>query len=181
MFIYFCMKLKSYKEIIPYKNNPKTHPEEQLLALAKIVNEVGWRVPCLINKKKVMIAGHGRLQMYIKYKDEYKIKPIWVMCDGVTVYGNPDKREMTEEQEGIYRIADNKLAESDMDFALLKDELQLLDTGKIDLELTGYGMDEIEEMMTKFGDEYEAGKGEKEIDENIETDHECPKCGYKWS
>jgi len=21
---------------------------------------------------------------------------------------------------------------------------------------------------------------EKEVDENIETDHECPKCGYKW-
>ena len=22
---------------------------------------------------------------------------------------------------------------------------------------------------------------EKEIDENIETEKECPKCGYKWS
>jgi hypothetical protein len=21
----------------------------------------------------------------------------------------------------------------------------------------------------------------KEVDENIETEHECPKCGYKWS
>jgi rubrerythrin len=21
----------------------------------------------------------------------------------------------------------------------------------------------------------------KEVDENIETEHSCPKCGYKWS
>lgn len=32
-----------------------------------------------------------------------------------------------------------------------------------------------------FGfDSDEPGHGEKEIDENIETDHECPKCGYKY-
>jgi DNA modification methylase len=171
------MKLKSHTEIIPYKNNPKIHPDEQLLALAKIVNEVGWRIPCLINKKKVMIAGHGRLEMYNKYKDEYKIKPIWTMCDGITVYGEPDKREMTEEQEIIYRIADNKLAESDWDFALLKDEIELLDTGNIDLELTGFDMPEIEEMMTKYGDEYQGKTDDDAIPENVKP---ICKTGDLW-
>ena len=40
--------------------------------------------------------------------------------------------------------------------------------------------------MDKFKQEYfeeliEDNIKEKEIDENIETKQECPKCGYKWS
>jgi len=30
-------------------------------------------------------------------------------------------------------------------------------------------------------EEYPAPSDFKEFDETIETDHECPKCGYKWS
>lgn len=135
------MKLKSYTEIKPYPKNPKAHPEEQLLGLANIVKEVGWRMPCVINADKEIIAGHGRLAMYEKYKDDYGLKPIWVMCNGVTVYGAPENTPMTPEQEKIYRIADNKLAESEWIVSNLLSEIEGIDN----VELTGFSFDELQD------------------------------------
>ena len=63
-------------------------------------------------------------------------------------------------KEKAANIALNKLS-GEFDIPQLKDLLEGIDTGEIDLEITGFGMDEIAEMMEQTGDD-EAQKGEGE-------------------
>ena len=118
-------------DVKPYEKNAKEHPDEQLRELARMVKEVGWRQSITVNQQSVIINGHGRFAAWLKYKDEYGLKPIWIMDDmGRTVYGAPENTPMTEAQERAYRIADNKLNESAWKYEYVKEEL-------LDLHLNG--------------------------------------------
>jgi hypothetical protein len=57
--------------------------------------------------------------------------------------------DLDETKEKALNIALNKI-QGDWDYAKLKDLLEELDTGAFDIELTGFGMDEIEDLMTQF-------------------------------
>lgn len=126
--------------IHPYPKNAKKHTVAQLKSLAKIVKEVGWRQPVLVNSDNVIVAGHGRYLTYETYADEYALKPIWVINDkGETLFGEPESTPLTKEQEMSYRIADNKLNESAWIDDLLQEDLQSLkDLNPTALELTGF-------------------------------------------
>ena len=68
--------------------------------------------------------------------------------------------DLPEEKEKALNIALNKI-QGDWDYVKLKELLEELDTGDFDVELTGFGMDEIEQLLTDLlGDE---GGNEKEI------------------
>src|SRR5690606_12942742 len=55
----------------------------------------------------------------------------------------------TEAAEWADLIADNRIAElADVDETLLKDLIQEIDTGELDLELTGFSEDELERLLT---------------------------------
>lgn len=156
--------------IKPYANNAKKHPKSQLLALAKIVKEVGWRQPVLVNQKGVIVAGHGRWATYQQYKDEFALKDIWIIDDkGQNINGQAETKELTEEQENAYRFADNKLNESDWDMKLALPDLKLLSPELF--ELTGFDKDLLIEpdeadnvipenvpSRSKLGDLYELGQ-----------------------
>jgi hypothetical protein len=47
------------------------------------------------------------------------------------------------------------------------------------LTLTGFSDKELAELLG--GDSADAPTGFAEYDENIPTEHKCPKCGYQWS
>jgi site-specific DNA-methyltransferase (adenine-specific) len=160
-------------EVQPYKNNAKAHPDEQLRQLAVIVKEVGWRQFVMINQKSVIVTGHGRFACWLKYKDEYGLKPIWIMDDkGNTVYGSPETTPLTEEQERAYRIADNKLNESSWIYENVKEELIDLNQNGFDITVTGFDYniileeDENDDVVpqtpiepkSKPGDVYELGR-----------------------
>lgn len=55
-----------------------------------------------------------------------------------------------DREEAIaYNIMSNRAAElSDWDFPKLKDDLEILDTGKIDMDFTGFTSEKIEDLMT---------------------------------
>jgi DNA modification methylase len=57
--------------------------------------------------------------------------------------------DLPEEKEKALNVALNKI-QGDWDYVKLKDLLEELDTGEFDLELTGFDMDEIEDLMTQF-------------------------------
>lgn len=127
-------------EIKPYEKNAKLHPQKQLKQLAEIVKEVGWRQPALVNQEGVLVAGHGRWQTWKEYGSEYGLKPIWIMDDtGKTIHGAPEETPLTKEQEAAYRLADNKLNESEWDMVLVVEELKLLSPEMV--ELTGFDTD----------------------------------------
>lgn len=157
-------------DIKPYDKNAKEHTDKQLLQLANIVKEVGWRQPSLVNQKGIIVVGHGRYLAYKKFKDKLGLKPIWIIDDmGRTVFGGPEETPMTDEQEKTYRLADNKLNESKWEMDLVVEELKLLPMPMI--QLTGFNSNIILETKedkpdlanigapkSQLGDLYELGR-----------------------
>lgn len=162
------------QDIKPYPNNAKQHPDSQLEALAKVIAEVGWQVPIILDKNNVIISGHGRMMTFKKYGEQYKLPTPWVRSStGETLLGEQNKKPLTEQQVKMWRLADNRLNESDFDMELVIEELKGLDNELA--ELTGFELD--------LSDN-ENVTGNKEIDVNFmasELNCECPRCGFKFN
>lgn len=120
-------------KIIPYVNNPKVHPPEQVKKIASSIKEFGFKVPIVVDKDFVIIAGHGRYEA----AKMLGLKEVPVIV----------AEDLTPAQAKAFRIADNKVAESEWDIVSLTAELeQLLEEG-YDVELTGFNDDEINELL----------------------------------
>lgn len=133
---------KKVNELIPYINNSRTHSEEQVNQIVASINEFGFTNPLLIDEKDNIIAGHGRLLASKKLKMEQ------VPC--IVLKG------LTEAQKKAYIIADNKMAlNAGWDEELLKLELENLKELDFDLELTGFDVDELDDILGKNEEETE--------------------------
>lgn len=114
--------VKRIDEIIPYKKNPRNNDKAVPAVLASI-REFGFKVPILIDKDNVIIAGHTRL------KAAKKLGMQEVPCIVAD--------DLTEKQVEMFRIADNKVGEQSkwdndllrQELEILKDEFDLLDFG----------------------------------------------------
>ena len=160
-------KMVDITKLIPNPRNPNQHSDRQIELLAKIIEHQGWRAPITVSKRSgFVVRGHGRLlaaealgvdEVPVDYQD----------------YEN-------EAEEWADLIADNRLAElSEIDNTMLKDLIQEIDTGEIDLTLTGFDELEIERLMTQY---FEAPDEFEVLDEDdVETEYRCPKCNYEWS
>lgn len=116
-------------QITPYKQNPKAHPPEQVERIAKSIEAFGFKVPVVVDADNVLVAGHGRLLA----AERLGIKEVpAIRAD-----------DLTPEQVRAYRIADNKVAESEWVEDILKNELADLE---IDA-MTGFSRDEIDAMF----------------------------------
>ena len=115
------------KEIKPYSKNSKKHPDNQLKQIASSLKEFGWRQPIVVDKNNVIIVGHGRWLAYQKYPEG--IKEPWII----------KADDLTDEQVKAYRLADNKLNESEWDMGLAVEELKGLSPELFDL--TGFESD----------------------------------------
>lgn len=125
---------KKVQELIPYVNNSRTHSEEQVNQICASINEFGFTNPLLIDEKDSIIAGHGRLMASKKLGMEE------VPC--IVLEG------LTEAQKKAYIIADNKMAlNAGWDEELLKIELENLKELDFDLELTGFNVDELDDIL----------------------------------
>ena len=120
----------SRDELIPYSNNPKEHPEEQVNKIASSIKNYGWDQPIVVDGDGEIIKGHGRLQAAEKLGlDEVPV--IW-------------REDLSDAEAKAARIADNKAGESTWDIDLLGLEFELLDDRDFDVELTAFDEDEIE-------------------------------------
>jgi ParB-like chromosome segregation protein Spo0J len=100
---------KNIDELIPYENNPRLN-DEAVEYVKNSIKEFGFKVPVVIDKDNVIIAGHTR----IKASKELGIKDIpCIVAD-----------DLTEEQVKAFRLADNKVAEKSLwDYTKLDKEL----------------------------------------------------------
>lgn len=148
-------EMRRYEEIgidllIPYEKNARTHDDSQVEKIAQSIKEYGFINPILVDQNYEIIAGHGRL-MGAKKLGLEKVPCLFV-------------EDLTEEQKKAYIIADNRLAlDAGWDFEILKDELLDLEAMDFDLSLTGFGEDELleiledeEEQLEVVEDDYEA-------------------------
>jgi len=121
-------------ELIPYVNNPKQHPPEQINLIASSIKEFGFINPIIVDKQNEIIAGHGRLLAAKKLG----LKKVPILR----------AEHLTPAQVKAYRIADNKLTElGEWDSELLRIELEELREEEFDLELTGFDLGEIDELL----------------------------------
>lgn len=115
---------KPIKELKPYKKNAKKHPKEQVEQIANSIKEFGFTQPVLIDRNNCVVAGHGR----ILGAKKAGLKEVPTLC----------LDDLTEEQIKAYRLADNKLNESEWDFSLLDEELGMLSD---DIDMSLFGLD----------------------------------------
>ena len=98
------MKIVDIKidELVPYENNPRFN-DDAVDAVAKSIQEFGFKVPCVIDGNNNVITGHTR----IKACKQLGMEEVpCVIAD-----------DLTEAQQRSFRLVDNRTAElSDWDF-----------------------------------------------------------------
>lgn len=141
--------------IKPYDKNAKLHSRAQVSRIASSIKEFGFNQPLVVDKDGIIIVGHGRYEAAKALN--LAVVPIL-------------EANLTKEQADAYRLADNKLNESDWDMKLVIEELRELSEPM--LELTGFDKDLIldyeekddlipetpRESRSKLGDIYELGR-----------------------
>jgi hypothetical protein len=120
--------------LTPYARNSRTHSPEQVKRIAASIREFGFTNPVLIDADGTIIAGHGRV-----------LAAQHLQMDTVPVVRLD---YMTEQQKRAYVIADNRLAlDAGWDEELLRVELDTLHADGYDVAMTGFGADELAELM----------------------------------
>ena len=111
--------------IRPYENNPRKN-DNAVDKVAASIQEFGFKVPMILDKNGVIVAGHTRLKAALKLG--LKEVPV-ILAD-----------DLTDEQVKAFRLADNKTAElADWDFEALEKELAEIS----DIDMTSFGFDEL--------------------------------------
>ena len=124
---------KKIDEIRPYENNPRFN-DDAVEYVAKSIKEFGFKVPMVIDKDGVIVAGHTR------YKAALELGLEEVPC----VIAD----DLTDDQVKAFRLADNKVSDYSIwnNVALLEEleDLQDLDifTGFKESEIFGEELDE---------------------------------------
>lgn len=124
------LKNESIKELIPSATNARLHSEEQVNQIAASISEFGFNNPVLIDEKKEIIAGHGRI--------------LAAEILGLEKAPCITLSHLNAAQKKAYLIADNKLAEnSTWDTILLKENISELKDLDFDIALLGFDDSEL--------------------------------------
>ena len=114
-------------ELTPYANNPRNN-DAAVTAVAASIKEFGFKIPIVVDKENVIVAGHTRLRA-----------AQLLGLDTVPVIRADD---LTDDQVRAFRLADNKTAElAEWDDEKLNLELAQLS----DFDMAAFGFDELDD------------------------------------
>jgi ParB-like chromosome segregation protein Spo0J len=151
--------------VIPYARNPRQN-QGAIAKVAASIKEFGWQQPIVVDSEMVIIAGHTRLSA-AQSLDLTEV-PVFIAND------------LTPLQVKAYRIADNRVSEeSEWDEELLTLELKDLMSSDFNISITGFDQDDLESLNQSL--QLSPPEEFNSFDENLKTEHECPKCKYRWS
>ncbi|MEW6609578.1 MAG: DNA modification methylase [Tenericutes bacterium HGW-Tenericutes-3] len=132
-------------DLIAYENNPRLN-DSAVDAVAASIKEFGFKVPIVITKDRVIIAGHTRLKASLLLNLE--AVPCLIADD------------LTDDQIKAFRLVDNKTA-----------ELATWDLSKLETELFDIDMD-----ILQFGfEEFESSVPDNASDDDFDPDDEIPE------
>ena len=152
-------KYLNVADLIPYENNPRDN-DGAVDYVAKSIEEFGFKVPIVVDKNYIVVAGHTRLKASKKLGLE-KV-PVIIADD------------LSDEKIKAFRVADNKVAE----IAVWKEEelhQELTELEEMLFDMTEFGFDTIGELneeveeddfdeeppvepKSKLGDIYQLGR-----------------------
>jgi DNA modification methylase len=137
------------KALLPYAANARTHSDEQVAQIAGSIAEFGFNVPCLIDDRGVLIAGHGRLLAARRL--------------GLNDVPVIRLSHLSDAQARAFRLADNQIAlNAGWDEALLSAELAHLKEDGFDLDLIGFGDDDLDRLLGGLGEDGSAPQGDED-------------------
>lgn len=133
---------KSLTDIIPYENNPRNN-DEAVEPVANSIKEFGFKVPIVIDKNNIIVAGHTR------YRAAKKLGLETVPCIVAD--------DLNEEQIKAFRLADNKVSEiATWDYNALNFELENI----LELDMTMFDFD-MSSINDTFGTDFELPNEDK--------------------
>ncbi len=145
----------------PYENNPRFN-DKAVDAVARSIENFGFKVPIVIDKNNVIVTGHTRLKAAQKLN--LAQVPVIVADD------------LSEEKIRAFRLADNKVSEiAEWDFAKLEEELKSLE-----MDMSGFDFD-MKELSREFDKNKEVIEDDFDVDAELAKD-EPPKVkrGQIW-
>ena len=162
------IQLVALDSLIPYSNNPKEHPDEQVQKIASSIKNYGWDQPIVVDADNEIIKGHGRMQA-----------AELLGLDDVPVIKRED---LSDAEAKASRIADNKTAESAWLDEPLEAELELLtEEETIDVDSLGFDDEDLDDLLGEMEVPDFEPIGEDEQPRLDETDPiECPECGHEF-
>ena len=113
--------------------NPRKIDDKELAKLKRSISEFGYVEPIVWNERTGFVVGGNQR---LKALRELEIEEV----DVVVV-------DLDDAKEKALNVALNKIS-GEWDFPKLKDLLTDIDTGDFDIELTGFDLDEIENLIT---------------------------------
>ena len=134
-------------KIKPYENNPRIN-DEAVKYVANSIKEFGFKVPIIIDKENVIVAGHTRL----------KAAEILGLKAAPCIRAN----DLTNEQIKTFRLADNKVSEFSR-WDLQKLGVEINDLKIENFNLSDFGFSNFE--ISVFGEDILPEKFEKTIEE----------------
>lgn len=151
------------QSITPYARNPRKNAGAVAQVKASL-KEYGWRQPIVVDAERVILAGHTRYQAALEL--------------GMTDVPVHVAEGLTPAQAKAYRIMDNRSHEqAELDMDLLALEMEDLKGMEFDLELTGFGEDEL--FLNRSNGVPESSA--KEINpDDYELNTKCPRCGFEF-
>lgn len=133
------------KDIRPYEKNPRKN-NSAVAYVAESIKQFGFKVPIIIDKNNVIVAGHTR------YKAAKKL--------GINTVPAIIADDLTDEQIKAFRLADNKVAEqAEWDIDLLNEELEEI----FDIDMSDFGFEVLEEEKEVEEDGYEPVKPKEPV------------------
>lgn len=147
-------KTVSVSSLIPYARNSRTHSDKQVAKIAASIKEFGFTNPVLTDGQNGIIAGHGRVMA--------------ASLLGMEEVPTIELSHLSEAQRRAYIIADNRLAlDAGWDEEMLRVEFSDLDEMGFDLELTGFTLDEIDELSISPDEIAEALAGDNPYTDKV--------------
>lgn len=153
---------KKLTDIKPYENNPRNN-DNAVEYVAASIDEFGFKVPIVIDKNSVIVAGHTR------YKAAEKLGLEKVPC----IIAD----DLTPEQIKAYRLADNKVSElSTWDGDRLTIELHELEM--FDMQTFGFinATSINDDLLNDYFDDVEM----HETNGTRKKPIKCPYCGKEF-
>lgn len=143
-----ALKLRPTSELQRYAKNARTHSTDQVRELAASIQEFGW-VGAVLADSSGVVAGHGRLmalELLNAQGVEVRLPGGAVLPPGMVPVLSCDG--WSSKQRRAYILADNKLAlNAGWDNSLLRIELEELKLDGFDLSLTGFRLEELEDLL----------------------------------
>ena len=116
---------KQLSELIPYENNPRNN-DEAVRYVAESIQEFGFKVPMVVDKDGVIVAGHTR------YKAAQMLGLKKVPCIVAD--------DLSEDQVRAFRLADNKVGE----IATWNDDLLMAELDGIEMDMSRFAFEELD-------------------------------------